>query len=73
MTFPIKVSYPEPIQQGLFGRETTLLSPIIFNTKPHADLIVENESPDQTKDQLQVPTHNVTTACVCVCVCVCVD
>ncbi len=31
--------------------------------KPNADLVVEDECPHKTQDQLEVPTHNVSTAC----------
>ncbi len=31
--------------------------------KPNADLVVEDERPHETQDQLEVPTHNVSTAC----------
>ena len=54
-------TYPKPLKQSLFGWETIFPSSIIVNTKTHADLIVENESPNQTKDQLQVTTDNITT------------
>ncbi len=30
--------------------------------KPNADLVVEDECPHETQDQLEVPTHNVSTA-----------
>ena len=61
------IAYPKPLKESLLGSETIFLPSIIINTEAHADLVVKNKSPDQTKDQFQVTTDNVTTACWSMC------
>ena len=40
---------------------SSLLVIACSNAKPNTDLVVENECPDKTKDQLQVATFNVSS------------
>lgn len=56
----------KPVEEGLFGSQTVFLPPrsIIIQTETNANLVVQDESPYQTQDQLDVPIHNVSTACV---------
>ena len=54
-------SHPEPVEQSLLSRETVLSPSIVIKTETHTDLIVEDEGPNKTKNQFQVPTYNITT------------
>lgn len=48
----------------MFGGRSTFSPVILVEAEANADLVVQDEGPDETKDQLEVPTHNVSTACM---------
>ena len=50
-------------QEGLLGGGASVPLAIVLDAKADADLVVEDESPYEAQDQLQVVVHNVTTAC----------
>ena len=37
--------------------------PIVLDSEADANLVVEDECPNETQDQLQVIVDNITTAC----------
>ncbi len=54
--------YLEVIDQCLFGSGCVSSLPSIVQTKPDADLVVEDERPDQTENELQVGSYDVSTS-----------
>lgn len=64
--YAISLTYIEPVEQGLLGRGSIFR--LVLQTKPNADLVVKDECPYQTKNQLQVTTNYVSTTWRSMCV-----
>ena len=62
-------TYIEPVEQGLFGRGSVLR--LVLQAKANADLVVQDECPYQTKDQLQVTSNYISTTWGSMCACMC--
>lgn len=53
------ITYIDVVKQSLLGSGASL--GLVVQAKPYRDLVVKDECPDKTEDQLQVAIHNVTT------------
>ena len=54
-------SYIDVVHESLLGSGSSL--GLVVQSKANGDLVVEDEGPDQTQDELQVALDNVSTSC----------
>ena len=57
----INQAYIDVVEQSLLRGGASL--GLVIQAKPDGDLVVENQSPDETQDQLQVAINDIATPC----------
>ena len=65
--YVISLTYIEPVEECLLRSRSILR--LVLQTKPNADLVVQDECPNETKNQLQVTTNYISTTWRLMCMC----